>query len=309
MLRELRRETGGVDPLLKHLDHGRHPPGVSARSMPPRLLSDRALGSAARLRRWSFDDRRAVDSPACEHPLIEVAWAAHGTATYDVGRRTLELTAGSALVVPDGVRHATRFMPGLRASALHIDRAYVDAIAAEHGLERALTLGPLPSSDRLERLASLLEDEARSPGPLGDLAEASITYAIAIEILRHAPEACSGSIDPRVRRAKDRIDADPRAHVSLDDLARTAGMSRYHFCRNFGRQVGKSPYRYALGARLALVRRLLLSRRASVTAAAMEAGFPDLSRFRRAFHAEFGVTPGQLLASARAAGAGRAAGA
>jgi AraC-like DNA-binding protein len=275
--------------------------------MRPRLLSDRALGSAARLRRWSFGDGRPVDAPACDHPVVEVAWAAHGQAVYEIGHRTIELTATSPLVVPDGVRHATRFMPGLRASALHVERAFVDAIAEEHGLERELALGPLPSSDRLERLASLLEDEAASPGPLTDLAEASVTHAIAIEILRHAPEARSGPIDVRVRRAKARIDADPRAHLSLADLAKTATMSRYHFCRVFTREVGRSPYRYALGARLALVRRLLETRRANVTEAAMEAGFSDLSRFRRAFHAVFGVSPSQLLASARAARADRVA--
>lgn len=100
------------------------------------------------------------------------------------------------------------------------------------------------------------------------------------------------SAAPDVRRARERIDADPAAALTLPELAAEAGVSRYQLIRGFRRAVGLSPHAYIVQRRLALARRML---RAGVAPAevAMLAGFCDQSHLGRCFTRQFGVAPGR----------------
>jgi AraC-like DNA-binding protein len=79
--------------------------------------------------------------------------------------------------------------------------------------------------------------------------------------------------------------------LRLEDLARMAGLSRYHFLRAFKSVTGVTPHQWILRARLRDAAQRMVTSRASVTEVALEAGFADLSNFIRSFHAEYGVSP------------------
>src|SRR5438477_307637 len=81
------------------------------------------------------------------------------------------------------------------------------------------------------------------------------------------------------------------APLSLDELARLAAMSRFHFSRSFHEQVGHSPYAYLTTVRLRRAAELLGCGSANVTEAAYASGFTDLGRFGRKFRAAYGCTP------------------
>src|SRR2546423_875574 len=51
-------------------------------------------------------------------------------------------------------------------------------------------------------------------------------------------------------RARDLVDARYAEPLGVDDLARTAGLSRAHFSREFRRVFGESPHAYLLTRRL-----------------------------------------------------------
>jgi AraC family transcriptional regulator of adaptative response/methylated-DNA-[protein]-cysteine methyltransferase len=82
---------------------------------------------------------------------------------------------------------------------------------------------------------------------------------------------------------------------SLDDLARDAGMSRYHFHRTFRAITGVTPRAYAAARRAARVRENLV-RADSVTAAIYDAGFNSSGRFYDSAHGLIGMTPTALRA-------------
>ncbi len=90
--------------------------------------------------------------------------------------------------------------------------------------------------------------------------------------------------------------------LTIEGLAREAGLGRRRFAAVFRRVVGVSPYRYILNLRLdAAAASLSEHRRSSILDLALEAGFGDLSEFTRAFHARFGMPPGRFRrASAKA---------
>jgi AraC-like DNA-binding protein len=93
-----------------------------------------------------------------------------------------------------------------------------------------------------------------------------------------------------IHRARDRIDADPAAPLTLASLAAEGGTSRYQLLRAFAREFGLTPHAYIVQQRLALARRMIRAGSALVDAAAT-AGFSDQSHLTRAFAQQFGVTP------------------
>ena len=93
-----------------------------------------------------------------------------------------------------------------------------------------------------------------------------------------------------ILRARDRIDADPAFPVTLVELAKEAGLSRYQLIRAFARELGLTPHAYILQRRIALAQRLIRAGRA-LSEVAVEAGFCDQSHLTRWFVRQFGVTP------------------
>lgn len=97
------------------------------------------------------------------------------------------------------------------------------------------------------------------------------------------PTAC-------IRRARNRIDADPAAPVTLVELAKEVGLSRYQLLRGFARELGLTPHAYIVQQRIALARRRIRAG-VALAEAAMVAGFYDQSHLTRCFVKQFGVTP------------------
>jgi AraC-like DNA-binding protein len=93
-----------------------------------------------------------------------------------------------------------------------------------------------------------------------------------------------------IRRARQRIDDDPTASLTLADLAGDAGVSRYQLLRAFARELGLTPHAYVVQQRLAHARRRVLAGMALAEVAAV-CGFYDQSHLNRCFVRQFGVTP------------------
>jgi AraC family transcriptional regulator len=79
--------------------------------------------------------------------------------------------------------------------------------------------------------------------------------------------------------------------ISLDDIARVAGVSRYHATRVFGEATGHSVMRYVRGRRLTEAARSLSKGAPDILAVALEAGYGSHEAFTRAFREQFGLTP------------------
>lgn len=71
--------------------------------------------------------------------------------------------------------------------------------------------------------------------------------------------------------------------LSLDEVARIAGFSKYHFSRLFKQFTNETFYKYLNQRRIEYAERLLANSEFSVTEVALQAGFPSLSAFIRMF--------------------------
>jgi len=272
---------------------------------PPLLRRETQVHAQLRVREWTHDGAEPCRPAASTHGTVELAWVDRGELAYRFdGNGEVHLRAGDAMVVPAGVPHRTLFDGPVEATALCIGREMVDAIADAMGPEtrtRRLEAGVATTSANLVTLGRLLRAEARDAAPGSLLAADAIGEALVVELMRRGPwrPALSAARDARVNIALDRIHTSYAEPLTVDDLARCAGMSRFHFSRLFRDQVGDAPYRHLLRVRIARAAELLRRGRHDVTEAALAVGFHDLGRFGRMFRRETGCRPSEM-ARARA---------
>jgi AraC-like DNA-binding protein len=92
-------------------------------------------------------------------------------------------------------------------------------------------------------------------------------------------------------RARERIDAQYTQPLDLDELARTANFSRYHFLRAFRRAFHVTPHEYLTRKRIERAKELLAQSEFTVTEICFEVGFESLGSFSMLFHKVVGWSP------------------
>src|SRR5256885_7781362 len=92
-------------------------------------------------------------------------------------------------------------------------------------------------------------------------------------------------------RAKDLADARYFEPLGVDDLARTAGLSRAHFSREFRRTFGESPHAYLLTRRLERAAALLRTTDRSVADICVSVGLQSVGSFTTSFTRSYGRSP------------------
>ncbi|MDD2734978.1 MAG: helix-turn-helix domain-containing protein [Desulfuromonadaceae bacterium] len=79
--------------------------------------------------------------------------------------------------------------------------------------------------------------------------------------------------------------------IYLDDLAKQAGTSKFHFCYNFKLHVGMTPMQFLTIRRIERAKILLRKGGLSITSVAYMIGFGDVSEFNRQFKKIAGLAP------------------
>lgn len=130
---------------------------------------------------------------------------------------------------------------------------------------------------------TIIEHEAN----LFQLAQSLVRLHGSLEIPIHRSRA-----DTLLTKAKDYIFANLSDDISIDDIAKVATMSKFHFIRMFREHFYITPHQYVLNCRINRARQLLLSNN-NATQAALLSGFADASHLNRNFRKVFGMTPKQ----------------
>lgn len=96
---------------------------------------------------------------------------------------------------------------------------------------------------------------------------------------------------PHLRRARDHIDRHYHTALDLDQLARVAGVSKFHFVRSFEAAYGETPMRYLTRRRIERAQDLLRVANLTVTEVCMLVGFASLGSFSSRFAQLVGESP------------------
>lgn len=176
---------------------------------------------------------------------------------------------------------------GWRYRMVYIQQAAVDEITGEPGwwfgdAVRADAVGARQITVLLNALW-----QAREP-----LAFDSLLLRLLGEFRRYARVSRTAQREAPVRFASviEYLRAHLAEHVTLDDLAKVAGLSPFHFLRQFQARHYATPQQMLMAFRLSAAKRLLAAGEAPAQVAAAT-GLADQAHLTRAFARRYGVTP------------------
>jgi transcriptional regulator GlxA family with amidase domain len=109
-------------------------------------------------------------------------------------------------------------------------------------------------------------------------------------------KAPSGRFGALLTWAREHLDAP----LTVEDLAEQAGMSSRHFTRAFIAETGSTPSKAVERLRIEVARQRVQSSGEAIERVALQTGFRDPERMRRAFIRAFGQPPQSLRRAARA---------
>ncbi|MEW5683374.1 MAG: helix-turn-helix transcriptional regulator [Pseudomonadota bacterium] len=215
------------------------------------------------------------------HPWAQLVYAASGVMVVQTPDAAWMVPPTRAIWVPGGTPHEIEMRGVVAMRTLYL------APASDVRLEtcRALEVAPLLRElilhiVRLEMLEQGRPEHERLESLLLDLLAEGETAPLQLPL----------PTDPRARAFAERLLADPGGAASLEVLARGSGASLRTLQRLFAAETGLPLEAWRGRARMqqAVVS---LSNGASVTTAALDAGYQSPSAFIAAFKRAFGVTP------------------
>lgn len=172
--------------------------------------------------------------------------------------------------------------------------------------DAALLVSLLPAlmhvrgAERLLVLVRLVDGESGAERPGRDLVLARLVEVLLIEALRSTspgddapPGLLRGLADARVAQALRHIHGNPACGWTVEQLAKTAALSRSAFYERFARAVGMPPMEYLMAWRMAIAKDLLRHRELAIAEVAERVGYGSASTFSTAFSRHVGQAPGR----------------
>ncbi|MDL2405167.1 AraC family transcriptional regulator [Rhizobium calliandrae] len=141
------------------------------------------------------------------------------------------------------------------------------------------------------RFRTLFSTVIVQDGPQTTLQRDGLLLSIVADVMREKRRQ-DGFIDApaAIMRARELIDDDPAAPLTLADLAEVSGLSRFQLLRGFAKATGLTPHAYLVQRRIHGARRLIAGGM-PLAEAAFASGFADQSHMTRIFVRNFGVSP------------------
>lgn len=208
--------------------------------------------------------------------------------------------SGNICVMPSGLAHTARLEDPCEQLALYLDPSLVRRAASE-----SLKSGNFEVAERCARSDSVISSigmallgELESTGLSGRLYAESLANVLAVHLLRHyttgtdpAQQIKGGLSAQRLRKVMAFVAENYSQDIRLSQLAEVAGMSSFHFAREFKRTTGTTPHQYLIKFRVERAKALLVGGEMPLIEVGLQSGFSHQSHFTRLFRRLTGTTP------------------
>ena len=244
-----------------------------------------------------------------DHSAVEILLTLEGMVTYTIEDKIYQVRKGEILIVPPDTLHSLSMGEG---SSRYLFLFESDAIMAMRDLKAMASYFHKPfhlrdGSDAHVRIRELLL-RAREAYEKREMMWNTMCYSCILRVYATLGQRYLSGIKPRTGDNMRNMDPEVinavmtyinnhyREELSLEDVARFAGFSRYYFSRSFKRQTGYSFKDYLCQKRLQVAMDLLIRTNRSMRDVAIESGFGSVATFNRVFREKKGCTPTQYRA-------------
>jgi AraC family transcriptional regulator len=207
---------------------------------------------------------------------------------------------GNICVLPSGLEHQAALEGNSEHLALYLDPLLVTKAASETQLQGGFAIAEkYARADKvISNVGMALLGELESEGLSGRLYAESLANVLAVHLLRNyaiassRPVTFTGGLSAmKLRRVTDFIADNYSNDLKLNELAHVAGMSSFHFSREFKRTTGTTPHQYLIKFRVERAKALLAKNDLPLTEVGLRSGFSHQSHFTRLFRRLTGTTP------------------
>ena len=244
-----------------------------------------------------------------DHSAVEVVLTLEGTVTYTMEDTVYQVHKGEVLIIPPDMPHSLNMGDG---SSRYLFLFEPDAIMTMRDIKSMAIYFNKPfhlrdGSEAHVRIRELLL-RARDAYDKKELMWNTVCYSSILRVYAMLGQRYLSGIRPRTADGLKNMDSEVitavmtyinnhyREELSLEDVAKFAGFSRYYFSRSFKRQTGYSFKDYLCQKRLQVAMDLLIRTNRSMREVAVESGFGSVATFNRVFREKKGCTPTQYRA-------------
>lgn len=148
------------------------------------------------------------------------------------------------------------------------------------------------------KLTNMFMLECKSFQPGRELVIESLSIQLAVSILRRLNKGSQMNLKGQncserdgINRAINFLIENYDKEYSLDEIARVASFSPYHFIRRFKSETGKTPYEYFQDIKIERAKELLRTNKFTISEVSLLCGFNNLNHFSTVFKKKEGVSP------------------
>lgn len=212
----------------------------------------------------------------------------HGLIGYELDHHDHAAPRSGVTLLPPHVVHdgRTATADGFRKRVVYLE----ESVLGQRLIGAAVDT-PLISDDALREQVSRLDRALTADDDLeAESRLAVVTERLTWHLTGRRPSKSLPPAAQVAQHARDIIDADPVAAVSIAAIAQHLSVSTAHLVRSFHRSFGIPPHQYVIGRRLDVARRRLLAGDDAAGVAAIT-GFYDQAHFTRHFKRLLATTP------------------
>lgn len=166
----------------------------------------------------------------------------------------------------------------------------------ENGIDvSALEFKCSVSDGNLEKLYKILTDEIENPHAFSDAGTKAAILNFMVYLCRNYGRPKKNGVlnDLNIKKAVTYINSKFTEHLTIEEIASNAALSKYYFCREFKKATGFSVIKYINMKRCHTAEKLLATKKYNVSEAASAVGYDNLSYFTRTFKNITGHLPGE----------------
>ncbi|MCY1399509.1 HTH-type transcriptional activator Btr [compost metagenome] len=246
----------------------------------------------------SWVKARAASFPKHTHDEYVLGVNLVGTERVWLDGKVMDAPPGSVTFYNPLAVQGSEFGPeGVEYISLHIAPQALRQVIADNHLDHPPTCPTFEQGVLHNKaLFQAIVEFARVPPEQAALREEAF-LGLLCQLLERTPGKAAEQSD-NLKHAREFMHAHLGQKLELDELAKVAGLSKYHFVRCFKKETGLAPLQYQMQLRLIEARRRL-RRREHPLDVATALGFYDQSHFINAYRKVMGITPQAYSAALR----------
>jgi AraC family transcriptional regulator len=277
--------------------------GLTLQDQSPVTFSRRESWDGIKLTHYRFRSGEIPEHSSPDHLItLSLKGPCNGEIRTASGFQTRAHNKGNICVVPAGQPYSARLKGESEHLAMFLDPSLVLRAASESRVTPSRRVEVIescaPNDPVINGVGMALLAELESERLGGRLYAESLANVLAVHLLRHYTSSVQqdrrlvgGMSRRKLELVLNFIEANYDRDLSLAELASVAGISTFHFSREFKKTTGKTPHQYLMKFRVDQAKMLLAKSEMPLIEVGLRSGFSHQSHFTRLFHRLTGTTP------------------